>query len=149
LQVKSVPTKRAADWWDSSRLTGFFLRFEFFLLSSRIHALPPAANANRWVAEMILCPSLFFSASLRSFPPDERRLSLATHPQDTRRFVTSKLDGRSSAQNARGRRPEVTAAILTDEPLLRDESAFIGRKKKLWGGTPLPHRLFGAGESLH
>jgi hypothetical protein len=97
---------------------------------------------------MILCPSLFFSASLRSFPPDERRLSLATHPQDTRRFVTSKLDGRSSAQNARGRRPEVTAAILTDEPLLRDESAFIGRKKKLWGGTPLPHRLFGAGESL-
>jgi len=45
--TKSHPTKRAADWWDSSRLTGIFLASGFFLLPSQIHARPPAANANR------------------------------------------------------------------------------------------------------
>jgi hypothetical protein len=50
LKVKSVPTKRAADWWDSAAFSGIFLASGFFLLSSRIPARPPAANANRYVA---------------------------------------------------------------------------------------------------
>jgi hypothetical protein len=38
--AKSVPTKRAADWWDSAAFSSIFLASGFFLLSSRIHALP-------------------------------------------------------------------------------------------------------------
>jgi hypothetical protein len=49
--AKSVPTKRAADWWDSAPFSRIFLASGFFLLPSRIHARPPAANANRWAAK--------------------------------------------------------------------------------------------------
>jgi len=45
--TKSQPTKRAADVWDSARFTSLFSGFEFFLLSSRVHARPHAANADR------------------------------------------------------------------------------------------------------
>jgi len=41
-------TKRAADWWDSAPFSSIFLASGFFLLPSRIHARPPAANANRY-----------------------------------------------------------------------------------------------------
>jgi len=52
----SQPTKRAADWWDSPRLTSLFLALGFFLLSSRLSARPPAANASRWLASQIISP---------------------------------------------------------------------------------------------
>jgi len=57
LKVKSVPTKRAADWWDSAAFSGIFLASGFFLLSSRIPARPPAANANRYIASARVVPS--------------------------------------------------------------------------------------------
>jgi hypothetical protein len=40
-------TKRAPDVWDSAAFSSIFLRFEFFLLPSIIHARPHAGNANR------------------------------------------------------------------------------------------------------
>jgi len=58
--AKSVPTKRAADWWDSAPFSSIFLASGFFLLPSRIHARPPAANANRWVADLQKIGAFFF-----------------------------------------------------------------------------------------
>ena len=48
------PTKRAADWWDSARLTGIFLASGFFCSRSFVSSRPPAANANRWAARKAL-----------------------------------------------------------------------------------------------
>ena len=47
---KGCLTKRAADVWESARFTSIFLASGFFHISSRIHARPHAANANRWAA---------------------------------------------------------------------------------------------------
>jgi len=46
-KVKSVPTKRAPDKWESARFTGFFLASSFFYISNIVHARPLAGNANR------------------------------------------------------------------------------------------------------
>ncbi len=40
-------TKRAADVWESARFTGIFLALGFSYISSRVHAHPHAADANR------------------------------------------------------------------------------------------------------
>jgi hypothetical protein len=44
-------TQRAADNWESARLTGIFLAWSFFRLPSRVSSRPLAGNASRWAAE--------------------------------------------------------------------------------------------------
>ena len=53
LKVKSVPTKRAPDVWESARFTSIFLASGFFYISSIVHARPHAGNANRSAALLL------------------------------------------------------------------------------------------------
>ena len=57
--AQSLPTKRAADGWESARFTSIFLASGFFYISCRIHARPPAANANRWQEPALNLSSVF------------------------------------------------------------------------------------------
>jgi hypothetical protein len=47
-----VPTKRAADWWDSAAFSSIFLASGFSCSWSFISSRPPAANANRWAVAL-------------------------------------------------------------------------------------------------
>ena len=50
LKVKSVPTKRAPDVWESARFTSIFLASSFSCPQSESTLRPHAGNANRWAA---------------------------------------------------------------------------------------------------
>ncbi|MDP1716099.1 MAG: DUF1801 domain-containing protein, partial [Anaerolineales bacterium] len=47
LKVKNVPTKRAADFWESARFTSIFLASGFFYISNIVHARPHAMLRER------------------------------------------------------------------------------------------------------
>jgi hypothetical protein len=49
--VKSRPTQRAADKWDSARFLSLFLASSFIRLPSQVLSRPLAANADRWLAK--------------------------------------------------------------------------------------------------
>ncbi|MFN8382861.1 MAG: hypothetical protein U0V02_13010 [Anaerolineales bacterium] len=46
-QIKSVPTKRALDGWDSAAFSGFIYTRTESCSQSFIYTRPPASNANR------------------------------------------------------------------------------------------------------
>jgi hypothetical protein len=47
VEMRSRPTRRAADVWDSARFSSIFLASSFFYISCLVHTDPHSANANR------------------------------------------------------------------------------------------------------